>query len=339
VGLPDGRVLACNATTDAGLASSDYETEAFYIGNHSASTGNVGQFRVLLVDSNEKRFFVENPNSVSEEAGFGLVAAYTYDSVMVGDIFRVGGGALGNTSYDGSYVVTALDLTDITKFTVSVLAGVSTATPGATKLPYLSVLPSAPSRMLFEVVGIYPNDASSTLYNIALSPSTHYELVSAQAGSVIEFLDRLAFPTDLAVGQDGYRYDIGLIGEVNKVVYGDPRDNTSYPGVAASGAYIDVAAPIIRRVTISVAIRAMPGVVDVKTRVQSAVAKVINGAPPAPIAISDIVEAISGVYGVLSVVMLYPVPTTTADTIPVQPGEKAMILDVDADIQVSFIGQ
>jgi hypothetical protein len=336
--LDDGRVLATNNTTDVALPDASDISEVFYVGRTSASAGNSGTFRVLLVDTNQNRVWVENADSASEEAGFGLVAFRTYDSVMVGDTFKVSSGALGSADYDGSFVVTALDLTDTTKFTVSGLASVSLTTPGASKLPYLSIIPAAPSRMFFEVLGIYPNDASLTLYNLSLSPQVHPELVSTQAGSVIEFLDRLDFPTSLAVGQDGYKYDTGLIGEVNKVVYGDPRDTTTYPGVAAAGAHIDVAAPLIRRVTVSVAIRVLPGVVDVKTRVQSAVAKVVNGAPPAPIAISDIVEAISGVYGVLSVVMLDPVPTPTADSIPVQPGEKAMILDIDNDVQVSFIG-
>ena len=126
---------------------------------------------------------------------------------------------------------------------------------------------------------------------------------------------------------------------MNKVIYGDPRDTVTYPGVAAAGAYVSVAAPLVRRTTVSVAIRSVSGAVDVKSRVQSAIAQVINAAPPGPIAISDIVEAVSGVNGVISCVMVYPVPTSTADTIPVQPGEKSMVLDVDSDIQVSFIGQ
>jgi hypothetical protein len=32
------------------------------------------------------------------------------------------------------------------------------------------------------------------------------------------------------------------------------------------------------------------------------------------------------------------VPTTAADTIPVQPYEKALILDPSNDVQVTFIG-
>jgi hypothetical protein len=127
------------------------------------------------------------------------------------------------------------------------------------------------------------------------------------------------------------------VGECNLVVYGDERDPDTYPGWAAAQAEIDIVAPLIRRVTISLAVRRRAGAVDVKTRVQSAAAQVINSAEPGPIPLSLIIEAVQQVDGVVSVVLLSPVPAVGADTIPVQPGEKALILDPDNDVQVTFI--
>lgn len=310
------------------------ETELFDATLLAAPAGNTGWFRVLNTSTDHLMF--EAPNAEDAECDFGFAAFYTYDSVIPGDSLRIASSSLG-TAPQGTYEVLSIDLFDDTKFTLTSSQTFATGAVG-TSLPLVGILAADPVSMLYCVHSIFPDDLNSGQSIIALSPSVNIEHFNASAGSVLSFQDKLEFPTNVVPGQDGYRYNTGLIAEVTKVIYGDERDTVTYPGYASAGAAIDVAAPLIRRTIISLAIRSRSGAVDVKTRVQAAVAKVINSAEPGPIAISLIVEAVQQVDGVTSVVMLSPVPTTAADTIPVQPYEKALVLDPANDIQVSTIG-
>ena len=166
---------------------------------------------------------------------------------------------------------------------------------------------------------------------------THPELVSAPTGAVVQTLDRLEFPNGVNIGQDGYTYDTGLIAAVNQVIYGDESDPDTYPGVIASGDKVFIGPPLLRRVQVSVAVRQVAGA-DVASSVQAAIASVINSGGGQPIIISNYIAAAQNVPGVISVVPISPVPITGADTIPVQPGEKAVILDINTDVQVSIVG-
>jgi hypothetical protein len=58
-----------------------------------------------------------------------------------------------------------------------------------------------------------------------------------------------------------------------------------------------------------------------------------------PLALSSIVTAASKVVGVLSVTILSPTYNAGNDLIPVQPYEKALVLDLDTDIQITFTGE
>lgn len=310
------------------------ETERFDASLLAAPAGNNGTFRVLNVSSDHLMF--EAPNAVSSECDFGYVAFYTYNSILPGDTLRISSSTLGNAP-QGAFTVLGIDLFDNNSFSVSSTLTFATGALGAS-LPLASIIAKDLVRMLYNVLAILPDDAHAGQSLISLLPAVNIEHFNASVGSVLTFQDKLEFSTDLVPGQDAYRYNTGLIAEVTKVIYGDERDNATYPGYASAGAAIDVSAPLIRRVIISLAIRARSGAVDIKSRVQAAVAKVINSAPPGPIAISLIVEAVQQVDGIVSVVMLSPTPTTAADTIPVQPYEKALILDPASDIQVSAIG-
>jgi uncharacterized phage protein gp47/JayE len=323
--------VAGSALADSNVPSAG--TERFDSAMLAAPAGNTGTFRALR--GGGSHVVIEAPASVAGEWDYAYVRSYTYDSLMPGDVLNLSSGALG-TAPAGSYTVLSTDFSNVAKFTVT---GSGTWATGAfgTALPLVRVIARSPARMLYSVQYIGPSaDAGQT--SLRLYPSTFQEQFSAAAGSVLVAQDKLAFPTTLVPGQDGYRYNTGLIAEVTKVVYGDERDTVTYPGYASAGAAIDVSAPLIRRVLISLAIRARSGAVDIKSRVQSAVAKVVNSAAPGPIALSLIIEAVQQVDGIISVVLLSPVATTTADTIPVQPYEKALVLDPTNDVTVSLIG-
>lgn len=192
-----------------------------------------------------------------------------------------------------------------------------------------------------KILSITQNANDVTLADLKFSNSLKATHISSSASSVVEMLDKLEFPTSVFMGIDGYAHSTGLVGISNKIVYGDPSDPATYPGVAADGASVSISGPLVKRIQVSLQIRIRTGVVqaDVTSAVRSAVATLINQAPVgAPIALSNVVAVASKVGGVMAVTVLSPTYTSVNDLIPVQPTEKPLVLNLDTDIQVSFVG-
>ena len=146
-----------------------------------------------------------------------------------------------------------------------------------------------------------------------------------------------AFPAGVFVGSDAYRYSTGLVGAADAAVRGDPTDPDGSPGVLAAGALLEVAAPLLRRVTFGCAIRVKSSRArdEVAQAARSAVAGAVNGRRDAgPIPISELLAAVQAVPGVESVV-----PTGTyaagADLIPVPAGSRGRVL-AETDVSVIF---
>jgi hypothetical protein len=131
-----------------------------------------------------------------------------------------------------------------------------------------------------------------------------------------------------------------LIQAVNKVEYGDTSDPVAFPGVVAAGALVNIEGAPIKRIQVSIALRVRSGsTTDIANSAKSAVAAVINNAGVGEsIALIDIAEA-AKVPGVISTVMLSPQMITGSDLISVQPYEKPLVLNLDQDILISFIGE
>jgi hypothetical protein len=70
------------------------------------------------------------------------------------------------------------------------------------------------------------------------------------------------------------------------------------------------------------------------------VASVINASPVGQsISISSIIENCQMVNGVDSIAVIYPTYNVGNDRIPVQPFEKALVLNLDNDVTVNIIGE
>jgi hypothetical protein len=164
--------------------------------------------------------------------------------------------------------------------------------------------------------------------------------MSSSAGAALLSLDKLAFANTLMTGTDAYSYSTGLIGEVNRVIYGDPTNPSVYPGVVAAGAHVNISGPLTKRIQVGFVTRITKG--DTKSvidRIKSAVASVINQTPQGkPVSISALIAAAEAVDGVYSVAVLSPAYGPGEDLIPVQANEKPRVLDVDQDILVSIEG-
>ena len=141
-------------------------------------------------------------------------------------------------------------------------------------------------------------------------------------------------------GFDSYKYYEGLLGEANRIVYGDPADNITYPGVAAAGAEIFIEPPLVKRIEVSINVRVNPGTpfARVTEEVRNAIAALINASPIGEsIAISDIISQVNSIPGVRAVSISSPAYDPSNDVIVVNPSEKPFILDIVKDITVSKV--
>lgn len=314
--------------------------DSAYAANGTMNSLNRGLFRVVRTEVSTNTFWVENANAVEENATVDVMLL-DYDSVLPADTLVINT-SLWGTDNIGSWKVARINwsnqfqcyLDTSTKSPAGATAGALGASSGLVQL-YEAV----PGRLIKQIQSIAPN---GTAMDVRFSTSAGSTKVNAGYGTVISALDKLEFSTTAAVpGIDGYTHSRGLIEEANRVVYGDEAQSSTYPGIAAAGASIDIGGPLVRRVTVSLALRVRSGVslLDIRDQVRSAVAAVINETKVGiSIAISDLVSAAQSVNGVVAVTVLSPAYGTGNDLISVQPYEKPLINDVQQDIQISFVG-
>lgn len=176
---------------------------------------------------------------------------------------------------------------------------------------------------------------------IVFDTNAQYEKINEAAIVQLSSTNKLSFNTTIRKGLDSYRYNTGLIAEANRIIYGDPRDPTTYPGVGAAGAEIFVRAPLTRRVQLSIVIRINTGVPFTQTaeQVRTSVSSLINSNPVGQsIALSAVVSAVNAIPGVRAMAIDSPQYDSTHDLIYIAPSEKARIIDPILDISVSQIG-
>lgn len=312
----------------------------------NANPANNGTFRVVRKESST-RFWVENTSGVSEYVAVSAAAPadsvdfFSYDSVMVGDTLTIDTGIFGAKNR-GSFLVaatttgaanTCLVTGDMEAFAAGGALGVNSG--------FVRFVEAAPIRLIKQIRTIGRTPGVTDFYDVMFNTSAMATKMSAAAGASIQPLDKLGFSSDLVSGADSYTSAVGLIGEVNKVMYGDSNNPSVYPGVVAAGAQVNVSGPLVKRITVGLAVRVRTAATasDVVDRVKSAVASAVNRvAIGQSVAISSIVSAAQGVDGVVAVTVLSPTYTSGSDLIPVQANEKPRILDIDQDIQVSVVG-
>jgi hypothetical protein len=339
--VSSGVVYGVGSVTSGGSASS--LTDELDLTLPGPSSANVGTFRIIA--ATDQTVWIENQNSVDESAYLGGILLRRYSSAIEGDTLQVSTRALGLPN-QGQWTVGAIDLNN--RYVCGVL-GLTDCSPTAlgADTALFQIVSGVLPRVVMRIDDIiqspsYPGVVDLFLrsgnYPTEVSYLALLDRVGESGGCLVNALDRFDFSTGIVVGGDAYRYNTGLIGEVNRVLYGDPQHHNTYPGYIAAGQVINLEASLVRRIQVSLAIRIKPGS-NPQKRVQNAVAKVINTAGPKPIPLSDIIEAASGIDGVISVVLIHPVCDTMHDTIPVQPYETPKVLDLDQDIRVTILGQ
>lgn len=321
------------------------------------SSANEGIFRVLRRSNGSSdssgTLYIENGSSVDERMECTL-AVYTSSTPVPGDqlviaspIFGAGNQGTWTIKSVGTTTGTSTDsYANLDRFTVDISSRApvpqgASLVFDSSSVDLVTVVQGTPDVYVMKVDSISPNQIDGNFTDIRWDLPIYEGSISGSAGSVITVLDKFDFQVDFSAGVDGYAYDVGLLGEVNRVVYGDPSDVATYPGVAAAGANINTSGPLVKRITIALALRVRSGVSNtgVANRVRSAVATAVNQSDLGqPISISSLVEAAERVVGVISVVPVSPGLNLSSDLIEISPWEKGLVLSLSDDIRISFLG-
>ncbi len=319
------------------------ETDWAVITLSGASAANTGTFKVVGRNFADKTFWVENPNAVSElvtDVGSDIVSFFSYDSVMPGDTFTIDTTVFGD-QVAGSYTILSHGMATSQFFVTPSPALVSTTVMGSA-FSFIRVVEASPMRLIKQINAIAPNADSISLTDILFTSSFSISKVGSSTGSVIQALDKLSFPTTIASGSDAYTVATGLIGETNRVLYGDLSNPDVYPGVIAEGANINIEGALIKRIQVALAIRITDGVITESqaiSLVQNAVAALINSLKTGQsVSLSAVVSAAAAVAGVSAVSVVSPTYSSTNDIIVVLQREKPRVLNLSQDIQVEVIG-
>lgn len=309
------------------------------------SGGNTGIYRVVRTFG-DNAFWIENENAIEELltlGNSGNLSFYSYDSVMPGDTLVVSSGIIGTdnlgrfTVRDEIFDPTFSFPTPTRIWTDLMIANTSTGLGDS--YVQLNIEEAEPVRLWKRVFSVGPG-ASGLATVVVDSPDLINRITSSNAG-FIEVQGKLTYDTVPSFGVDAYKHYRGLIEQLNKVIYGDPTDPINFEGIRAAGTDIDIKAAIIRRVILSISIRVRTGIPfsEVRESVKAAAAGYVNNLGTGEqVALSKVVEAVSKVNGVSSVVIAFPTYNSVEDQIAISPQEKALIQDPTNDVTVSILG-
>jgi len=264
------------------------------------------------------------------------IQVFEYDAVRPGDTIELVGTLL-LAANAGSYVVSEV----LSREKLTVIGLLQTASsPLAGNIDDFFVLEERAYTAYKRILTVAADPGAGNRTSIIFDTDDQWEKVTDSADIVMSAVGKLNFSTSIIRGLDSYRYNIGMIREANRIVYGDPRDSVSYGGISAAGAEIYIEAPAPRRIKIALAVRVRTGVTfgRIQQQVRNAVYAVVLASPIGEsIAISKIIAAVDGIPGCKAISVDSPQYDSANDLIIVYPGEKAKILDLTNDIIVSKV--
>ncbi len=325
-----------------------------WIGNPAEGTvppSNCGYYKILRFSQTETSwtYWINNPNVIEVQNQIANVSNIPELSPIPGDILSINSNLFGGANI-GQYKIIDIGGGYSGALTITV------ALPnGTTLIPFtgptaqtltsdISIIEGTPNTGAKRVLAISPNPINPSDTDILLddvgSDSSLY-LWQQSAGTIITALDKLNFSNNVVLGTDAYDYDTGLIAEAKRVIYGDSADVDNYSGYVAEGAQIVIQGPTVKRIQLTLQVRLQTNAPSADTigAIQSAAASIINASTiGTPIAISEIIDAVQNVNGVLAVSVVTPNYSPVNDQIPLSGQEKAMIVDLDTDITVLVVG-
>lgn len=344
---------ALNSSTDFTTTSSNgtmiVSTQG-QIATTAPANGTMPSPFSITVTQVGRRPFLEavNPSAVNEAAVFVTTSTLIddrpqilfseYEAAVAGDKISINNNALNANNIGDWTIVRVIDRDN------AIIAGPLAAINNVSLngiVSALLVLEGVPYSGYKEALYSVPQPGAPTRSIIAFTTNQQYEKINQSALVQIVSANKLNYSTVIKNGLDSYRYNTGLVQEANRIIYGDPRDSTTYPGVGAAGAEIFVRGPLIRRIQVSLAIRLNTGVPFAQTvqQVQNTVTSLVNSNKLGQaLAISSIIAAVSAIPGILAVSISFPQYDVNDDVIVLAPGEKALIVDPTTDVSVSQVG-
>lgn len=309
------------------------------------NAANQGVFSVINTGSN----FIEcvNAKAVAEtavtisdvlESHQPSIKISEYDVTVAGDSFVISGDVFGGDN------IGTVQISEVLSKNVAIVNAIlvdKTNVQLEEKFPQVYVEEGLKYYAYKQIQNkaVDPSNASST--SLIFTTDNQFLKVNKDAGEItLSALGKLGFSTSVKRGLDSYRYHTGLIAESNKTVYGDPRDNVTYPGVSAAGAEIFIEPPLVRKIEVGIGVRVNTGIPFSKIveQARNNVAALINSSPIGQsIAISDIVSVVNSIPGVKAVSITSPSYDISNDVIVVNPSEKPFILDIVNDITISKV--
>jgi uncharacterized phage protein gp47/JayE len=308
---------------------------------YANQAANMGVYQVHnLLPTQEPALWIDNPNALDEDLTItmmGQMEVVAPGAVLPGDYVDVTSDVFGADNRGRWRVVEWISEGKI------VVDGPRAAItlPDGTGIyaPSVRILEGKPATAWVWIRNIIPVGEYLELICDVPDPAMLDYPIGVARQSVLELPAKLSMDATEASGRDAYHYATGLIGECARVIYGDERDPTAYPGLQAAGATVDIQGPIIRRIRISLALRCRGDHQAGAARVRSAVAAVINSLGVGEsISIARLVAAASDQPGVEGVSVLSPAYGPGRELIAVQPHEKPQVLDLDADISIKILG-
>jgi hypothetical protein len=307
-----------------------------------------GPFFITILQKGQWSFLEAlNPKAVSEsnitisnilECHRPAMLFSEYDATVAGDSFIVSSDFLGNASQGTFPIVSVLDQETI------VVSGTMASVEERPLSPNegsILVQEQKPYTAYKKIKFISTDGSNDLRGNVVFYGREGANKINEDAGVQISTMNKLSFSTKLIRGIDSYKYHTGLIGEANRIIYGDPRDAATYRGVAAAGAEIFIKEPLTKRIQVSIDVRIETGIpfTQIVEQVRNNVAALIDSNEIGQsIAISDIVATVNSIPGVRAVAISSPQYDAQNDIIRVNVGEKTRIIDSISDIAVSEIG-
>lgn len=261
-----------------------------------------------------------------------------YENTVAGDSIVISGSVL-TANNAGTYVI--VEVLDQERVVINNILAIQNNVNIGTSFEQVYVSEELPYVGYKRISNLFVDPSNFNFYTVIFDTTSQVSKINDVGVATMSALGKLGFSELNRKGLDSYRFHTGLIAQVNKIVYGDPRDNTTYPGVAAAGAEIFIEPPLFRRIVISINVRVKTGIPfnRVVEQVRNNIASLVNStAIGQPIAISNIISTTNSIPGVTAVSISSPNYSPTSDVIAVAANEKPLIIDIVNDILVAKVG-
>lgn len=170
------------------------------------------------------------------------------------------------------------------------------------------------------------SDTNNLQRNIYLLPDARAYKISAANNSIMLHAGKLGYDLITSVGTDGYLFYTGLLRRAQRTIDGFAPDPTTFAERRAIGSRIEILPPLIKNVSIVIAITTKDGstIQDISNNVKSTIVDYVNNLGVGDdVILSAIIAAVMKVKGVAAATFSTPAPSE--ERITIAANEKALI--------------